>query len=51
MLESYKWMGWMGWDCDWKSLQALILRAPLCGAKNHPVETKEANKGDSCGFL
>ena len=22
----------MGWD--WKSLQALILRAPLCGAKN-----------------
>ena len=30
MLESYKWQGW-----DWKSLQALILRAPLCGANNH----------------
>ena len=30
MLESYKWMGWVGWD--WKSLKALILRAPLCGA-------------------
>ena len=32
MLESYKWqgLGWMGW----KSLQALILRAPLCGANN-----------------
>ena len=31
MLESYKWMdGWMGW----KSPQALILRAPLCGANN-----------------
>ena len=27
MLESYKWMGW-------KSLQALILRASLCGANN-----------------
>ena len=25
MLESYKWIGW-------ESLQALILRAPLCGA-------------------
>ena len=26
-------MGWMGWD--WKSLKALILRAPLCGANKH----------------
>ena len=34
MLESYKW-DWdgMGWDGR-KSLQALILRAPLCGANN-----------------
>ena len=32
MLESYKWMGWMGLGLGWKSLKALILRAPLCGA-------------------
>ena len=30
MLESYKWMGWVG--LGWESLKALILRAPLCGA-------------------
>ena len=36
MLESYKWMGWV-WDgmgMGWKSLRGVILRAPLCGAKN-----------------
>ena len=32
MLKSYKWMGWDG--MGWKSLKALILRAPLCGANN-----------------
>ena len=32
MLKSYKWMGWMGLGLGWKSLSALILRAPLCGA-------------------
>ena len=31
MLESYKWIGY-GMGLGWKSLQALILRAPLCGA-------------------
>ena len=35
MLKSYKWIGWVGWDGR-KSLKALILRAPLCGAKNRP---------------
>ena len=37
MLKSYKWMdGWMdGIGMGWKSLKALILRAPLCGANNH----------------
>ena len=36
MLESYKWMGWVWvWDgMGWKSLKGVILRAPLCGAKN-----------------
>ena len=36
MPESYKWIG-LDWDwigIGWKSLQALILRAPLCGANN-----------------
>ena len=34
MFESYKWDGMgMGWDGR-KSLKALILRAPLCGANN-----------------
>ena len=40
MLESYKWMGW-DWDgmgMGWKSLRGVILRAPLCGAKNGLVE-------------
>ena len=38
MLESYKWigMGWDGWDGR-KSLKALILRAPLCGANNGKI--------------
>ena len=27
-------MGWMGMGLGWKSLKALILRAPLCGANN-----------------
>ena len=40
MVKSYKWMGMgmgigygMGWDGR-KSLKGVILRAPLCGAKN-----------------
>ena len=35
MLESYKWDGLDG--MGWKSLKALILRAPLCGANKHIV--------------
>ena len=54
MLKSYKWMGWMGWD--WKSLSALILRAPLCGANNPnylltkqcPLELTTAYLSHSC---
>ena len=44
MLESYKWDGW-----DWKSPQALILRAPLCGAnKNtHKIYDIEDNGDDN----
>ena len=30
----YKWIGY-GLGMDWKSLQALILRAPLCGANKY----------------
>ena len=37
MLESYKWMGWDG--MGWKSLLALILRAPLCGANDNGFRT------------
>ena len=33
MLESYKWQD------GWKSLQALILRAPLCGANKEHSES------------
>ena len=36
MLKSYKWIGWDGWDGR-KSLKALILRAPLCGANNQYI--------------
>ena len=35
MLKSYEWQGQMGLGWDWKSQQALILRAPLCGANNY----------------
>ena len=44
MLESYKWqgLGWMGW----KSLQALILRAPLCGANKGQPEVMKDNGAD-----
>ena len=35
MLESYKWDGLDG--MGWKSLKALILRAPLCGANKVSV--------------
>ena len=32
-------MGWMGW----KSLKALILRAPLCGANNNNTNKSTKN--------
>ena len=35
MLKSYKWLDALdGMGLGWKSLKALILRAPLCGANN-----------------
>ena len=42
MLESYKWMGWIG--LDWKSLKALILRAPLCGANKSQMKFDKLKK-------
>ena len=43
-LKAISGMGW-DWDRDWKSLWALILRAPLCGAnkglfKYHVIQSK-----------
>ena len=43
MLESYKWMGWDG--MGWKSLQALILRAPLCGANKIEYKMEKVQHG------
>ena len=45
MVETYKWIG-MGW----KSLKALILRAPLCGANNRvwPLKQKTGSFLNTC---
>ena len=53
MLKSYKWDGLDG--MGWKSLKALILRAPLCGANKwrqlFRAKVRLRQKGEGGGIL